>query len=412
MPSLPAEKTHYRKGLTLGLTLAETFSVVVFILLLASAALLRSEQSQRDDAEAQRDTARVDLLITQEMVRSDSMSWGSANAWFERSRELVREQEMVRLRAERAERDLATAIARAVEAENQLLGAGAPQEMVQRLGEQAAQMQALEDSLARSHNELAGADARADSLAEQADARADSLERQAAMSELVESFGRAIEEQGGVSPDEADDVIEQAVRAERLEDSLSLARKTISALDGELQSARDQLLDDAATALDSLQAARLQADALRDRTTQAEQERDDALGRANYLQTQVEQLRQGTGIDPPPCWLDRDGDPEYIFRVELTDSGMKLFNVSPVRRTETDLEVMRAAAAIEEDRVYDPDTFLRLTLPFYEIGVSRTDDFGPMGCRFWIRPVDLTGDRKEIFRERESQLWRRFWFRW
>lgn len=143
----------------------------------------------------------------------------------------------------------------------------------------------------------------------------------------------------------------------------------------------------------------------------AEQERDDAIGRANF-QTQVDRLRQGTGIDPPPCWLDREGGPEYVFRVELTDRGMWLFNVAPPHRTQTDLEAMGHVAAIEEGRDYDPEAFLRITLPFYEIGVSRTDLFGPMGCRFWIRPVDQTGDRKEIFREREGQLWRRFWFRW
>lgn len=38
--------------------------------------------------------------------------------------------------------------------------------------------------------------------------------------------------------------------------------------------------------------------------------------------------------------------------------------------------------------------------------------FGAMGCRFWIRPVDATGDRKEVFQERQRALWRRFWFRW
>ena len=412
MPSLPAEKTHYRKGLTLGLTLAETFSIVVFILLLACAALLRFEQMQRDDAEAARDTARVDLLITQEMVRSDSMSWGSADAWFERSRELVREMEVERLRAEKAEQDLADATARAVEAERQLQNEGTPQEVVQRLGEQAADMRALEDSLSRSRSERERVAARADSLARQVAANVDSMERQAAVSALVEPLGEAIAERGGASLDEADQVIDQAARARRLEDSLSLARRTISALDRELQDTREMFLDDAASAIDSLRAAQLQASAFRQRTTQVEQERDDALGRANYLQTQVEQLRQGTGIDPPPCWLDPDGDPEYIFRVELTDRGLQLFNISPVRRTETDLEVTRNAAAIEEGRVYDPATFLRLTLPFYEIGVSRTVPFGPMGCRFWVRPVDMTGDRKDIFRERESQLWRRFWFRW
>ena len=123
--SLPAEKKHYRKGLALGLTIAETFSIIVFILLLACAVLLRFEQIQRDGAEAERDTARVDLLITQEMVRSDSMSWGRADAWFERSRELVREREVERLRAETAERNLASATARAAEAERQLQNEGA-----------------------------------------------------------------------------------------------------------------------------------------------------------------------------------------------------------------------------------------------------------------------------------------------
>ncbi len=409
---LPAEKTHYRRGLALGLTLAETFSIMVFILLLACAVLLRFEQMQRDDAEAARDTARVDLLITQEMVRSDSMSWGSADAWFERSRELVREREVERFRAEKAEQDLASATARAVEAERQLLNGGVSQEVVQRLGEQAAEMRVLRDSLVRSRGERETAGARADSLSRQVAASVDSLERQTAVSALVEPLGAAIAERGGASLGEADQVIEQAARVERLEDSLSLARQTISALDRELQDTWEMFPDDAASAVDSLRAARLQANALRQRTTQAEQERDDALGRANYLQTQVEQLRQGTGIDPPPCWLDPDGDPEYLFRVELTDRGMRLFNISPVRRTEADPEAMRHAAAIEEGRVYDDATFLRLTLPFYEIGISRTVPFGPMGCRFWIRPIDLTGDRKDIFRERESQLWRRFWFRW
>lgn len=77
---LPAEKKHYRKGLALGLTLAETFSIVVFILLLACAVLLRFEQHRRDTAEARLDTARVDLHITREMLDAETASWGNADA--------------------------------------------------------------------------------------------------------------------------------------------------------------------------------------------------------------------------------------------------------------------------------------------------------------------------------------------
>ena len=77
-----------------------------------------------------------------------------------------------------------------------------------------------------------------------------------------------------------------------------------------------------------------------------------------------------------------------------------------------DPEAARHSAGIEEGREYSPAEFLRVTQPFYALGVSRTDAFGAMGCRFWIRPVDRTGDRKEVFQERQQALWRRFWFRW
>ena len=397
---LPAEKTHYRKGLALGLTLAETFSIVVFILLLACAALLRQEQTQREVASAQRDSARVDLLLTQEMVRDENMSWGNADAWFERARELDLQAEAERRRAEVAERDLARALAQVAEAARQLEDEGVPPAVVERLGEQAAAMEVLWDSLARSTTARNDAEARADSLARRAATQEDAL---AAMAELVEPLEEALDEREDID-EAAEQLIQRAARTQPLEDSLSLARSTISAMDREIH--------DSGAILDSLRGeivdAQRQLAALGERTTRAEQERDDAIGRATFLETQLE----GTGIDPPPCWLDREGDPEYLFRIEMTDRGMRLFNTAPQRRAGTDSEAMRLVAPIEEGRVYDPTTFLRLTLPFYELGVSRTVDFGPLGCRFWIRPVDLTGDRKEIFRERESQLWRRFWFRW
>ncbi|MDE2763739.1 MAG: hypothetical protein OXQ94_06780 [Gemmatimonadota bacterium] len=294
------------------------------------------------------------------------------------------------------------------------------------LSRQARELDMLRGSLARGDQELRRTVAQADSLAERATLADEVIE-------LVEPLRAEIADRAGdeaaagadpdgrdaadsVVADAADRIIERAARAERLEDSLSHARNAVAALDRELRDARELLRGDSASVVDSLRSAlaasRFETDGLRAEATVAVQERDDAIGRANYLQTQVDQLRQGTGIDPPPCWLDREGGPEYVFRVELTDRGMRLFNISPPHRAQTDLEAMGHVAAIEEGRDYDPDAFLRITLPFYEIGVSRTELFGPMGCRFWIRPVDLTGDRKEIFRERESQLWRRFWFRW
>lgn len=403
---LPAERTHYRRGLALGLTLAETFSIVVFILLLACAVLLGRVRLQRDAAEAGRDTARVDLLLTREMMRADSMSWGNADAWYQYARELGAQLEAERVRAAAAEADLARAQARAAEAERLLADGGAGDEVAERIGDLAAEVEELRDSVAESGRRYEEAAAVRDSLASEAE-----LARR-----VGEALGEDVSGLMDLSPEEAAEIVERAARAAPLEDSLAAARRTIGALDRELRSVEELLAADSGSVIDSLRddlaASRFREDTLRGRIGDAVRERDDAVGRAQYRETQLEQLRQGRGIDPPPCWLDADGDPEYIFRVELADPGMTLFNIAPAQRVESDVEATALASVIVDGRSYPPSEFLRLTLPLQALGRSRTEAFGPAGCRFWIRPVDRTGDRKDVFQERQEQLWRRFWFRW
>ena len=400
---LPAEKKHYRKGLALGLTLAETFSIIVFILILASAFLLRQEQNQREVAQEQRDTARADLRIGQEMLRADSMSWANADAWFDYSRQLREEMDAQSARADVAEAELERERQRASEAAELLAERGMDPEATERIMEQAAELAALEDSISQSERQFREASVRADSL----ELRLNEAEQ------IVEHVERQIGEQTELDREIARELVAQAARSPTLADSLSNARNAINALDSELQRIQQLQSGNAADSLRKvLEESRFRGDTLLSRVRAAEQQRDDAVGRAEFREQQIEQMRQGIGIDPPPCWLDDAGDPEYIFRIELLDAGMRLFNIAPPLRTEGDVEIATRAAAIEEGRVYSPAEFLALTLPFYTTGVSRTQSFGPAGCRFWIQPIDRTGDRKEVFRERESQLWTRFWFRW
>jgi len=403
---LPAEKKHYRKGLALGLTLAETFSIVVFILLLACAVLLRFEQFQRDTAEAQLDTARIDLHLTQELLNTETVSWGNADAWYEYARQLRDTVETLQARVLDAERARDHASIRAAQADSLLADNGVPEELADRAARLTGERDSLRAAAAESDRRLREATALRDSLAR----RLADTERVA--DELRDGLAGA----DGLTPDEAEDIIGQAARAADLRDSLDAARRTIGALDRELRTAREEMLADPDSLVASLRAGLSEGcfreDTLRSRVWDAERGRDDAVGRAEYREAQLEQLRQGSGIDPPPCWLDGEGNPEYIFRIELTDGGMRLFGIAPGHRITGDPEATRYAAAIEEGREYAPVEFLRLTQPFYSLGVSRTQAFGPMGCRFWIRPVDRTGDRKDIFQERQDQLWRRFWFRW
>ena len=403
---LPAEKKHYRKGLALGLTLAETFSIVVFILLLACAVLLRFEQFQRDTAEAQLDTARVDLHLTQELLNTETVSWGNADAWYEYARQLRDTVETLQARVLYAERERDQATVRAAQADSLLADSPVPEEVLDRTAR-----------LAGERDSLRAAAAEADQRLREATALRDSLARRLADTEgVADELRDGLAGADGLTPEEAEDIIGQAARAADLRDSLDAARRTIGALDQELRAARAEMLADPDSLVDSLRAglseSRFREDTLRSRVWDAERERDDAVGRAEYREAQLQQFRQGSGIDPPPCWLDGDGNPEYIFRIELTDGGMRLFAIAPGHRVTGDPEAARYAAAVEEGREYAPAEFLRLTQPFHALGVSRTQAFGPMGCRFWIRPVDLTGDRKDVFQERQDQLWRRFWFRW
>ncbi len=403
---LPAERKHYRKGLTLGLTLAETFSIVVFILLLVCAVLLRFEQDQRDTATAQLDTARVDLQITQEMLNTETSSWGNADAWYEYARQLRDTVEALQAQAEVVERERDRATVRAAEADSLLASQGVEGEEFDRTARLAAERDSLQQAAESSARQL-----------EEATASRDSLGRRLAEAERVaEQLQDELAGPNGITPEEAEAIVERAAQAAGLRDSLEAARRTIGALDRELRATREQMAANPDSLVDSLRTglneSRFREDTLRSRVWDAERERDDAVGRAEYREAQLEQLRAGVGIDPPPCWLDGDGNPEYIFRIELMDAGLRIFKTAPAHRTRSDREAARHAAAIEDGRLYGPAEFLRVTQPFYATGASRTEAFGPMGCRFWIRPVDRTGDRKEVFQERQQQLWRRFWFRW
>ena len=403
---LPAEKKHYRRGLTLGLTLAETFSIVVFILLLACAVLLRFEQFQRDTAEAQRDTARVDLRITREMLNTETVSWGNADAWYEYARQLRDTVTALSTRAEAAERERDRALLRAAEADSLLADNGVGDDVVDRAARLAAERDSLQRAATESERRMHEAAALKDSLAQ----------RLAEVERVAEQLADGVAASDGLTAEEAEEIVEQAALAAGLRDSLEAARRTIGTLDRELRSTREQLFMDQDSLIDSLRAgldeSRFREDTLRGRIWDAERERDDAVGRAEYRETQLDQLTRGSGVDPPPCWLDGEGNPEYVFRIELTDRGMRIFKIAPRHRIAGDPEVATHSAAIEQGREYSPAEFLRVTQPFYALGVSRTEAFGAMGCRFWIRPVDATGDRKEVFQERQRDLWRRFWFRW
>ncbi len=389
---LPAEKKHYRKGLALGMTLAETFSVLVFILLLASAALLGREalskeqaEAGRADAEEELADAEVDRAILEGMALGGDSSYINSDAWLQEARRLG-------AKADSAER-AATEAAERERAARALLADDGGDDEADSLLDQAGRIARLEDSVARSEQALARQAARIDSLesaAEETGRFGDALRRQLA--------GRR-----DLTAAQVDSVVARAGRAKQLEEDLENARAVLRSADARRREAYRLL---AGSAADSLNAV---ADSLERAVESIARERDDAVGRAEHRENQLRQL-EGTGIDPSPCWYTEATGLEFILRVELTDGGMRAFHAFPPARG-GDAAVAHALA-IQEGREYAPADFLRLTQPIFAMGQARTESFGPKGCRFWVQPVDRTGDRKEVFRERVRQLWQRFYFRW
>lgn len=392
------------------MTLAETFCVVVFILLLACAVLLslgeartknkqgqledaqaeRDEaQAERDEARVERDEAQVDLAVAETMLLGGDTSWVNTDAWYERARRLRRELEAAEFRANEAERRLADAEARADWAEDSLFGADGVEsrEYANRMMTQAVQLSRVQDSLRRADEQLG----RHETLQ-------DSVEARLAEAESVLGSIRAqVARYESLTPAEADSILARAARADRLEREVEQAREAVVSAD-----ARRREVERLARGSP--------ADSLRARLDRSEQDRADAVGRAEYREAEIERLTQGRGVDPPPCWMTADR-PERIFRVELTDRGMRLYrNVVPDRYA-NDEAALYAAREIEYGREYSPAEFLRLTEPIYRMGRGRTA-FGEEGCRFWVQPVDSMGESKAVFQERQSQLWDRFWFRW
>lgn len=368
---LPAEKTHYRKGLTLGLTLAETFSVVVFVLLLVCWILLGRAEDQREMAEDSLADVKTDLAIAEELLHGGDTSWISTERWYRYAQELE-------ARLDSTVAELTAAVAREQEAQALLDSAEAePSSLVERLGERSAELALVRDSLQRVDSLLQVREAERDTHAE----AASEGER---LREIVADAVAARHDD--LTSSQVDSVVAQAARAgqlaERLEDVSDVVRSQTARL-------RDrERLFSSGSVVDTLlrETARLRT-------------RSDSLER---------ELQQGT--EPFPCWSvgNLNEVPEHIFRVELTDGGMVLYPVVPQHRL--DDEVMPDVRRIEVGREYPPADFLRLTEPIHQSGVRR-QSFGERGCRFWVRPVPRT-ESAAVLVERQQQLGRHFYYRW
>ena len=413
---LPAEKTHYRKGLALGLTMAETFSIIVFILLLVCAELLRDANDAKEVAEDNLKEERVDHAFTRHTLESMAPSNINTDAWLRESRRLREELDHVRDSIKALEADSIRRSAEIEKFQQMLASNDRPDQLENELAQQAGHIEILKDSLSQASDAVQELERQRESLNEELN------EAQ----QIGETVRKAIASRQGMDPTEAnyadeadetlrepahadawadslaDDMLKKAARTDRLADSLEVARDIILSLETG-QAMWDSLANASSTAPGALRATaaqeRMRASSMQDRLAARERERDEAIDRAEFREAQVEQLLGGRGIDPPPCWLDAENNPEYIFRAVLTDSGIRLCSRSR-RLIVATIRRCHICRTIEDGRTYAPREFLELSPGRFMQCGSGSDNFfwRPKGCRYWVRPVDeTTGDRKDVF---------------
>lgn len=354
---LPAEKTHYRRGLTLGLTLAETFCVVVFSLLLVCAILLKRAGDQVGETEERLGEAETELAHAEEALHRGDTTGG---AWHRRAKRLQDELTDVQSRAERAEAELEQA---RLLLDSAILG---PRKLADSLMNRSIELKTARDSLERIESSLQTLQAGQDSLSDVA----------AEAQRLREIVADAVAERhDSLTSAQVDSVVAEAARAGSLARELRQAQESLSYRAAQLRD-RERLL--ASGSVDSLA-----------RENERWRFRSDSL---------EHELR---GHGPPSCWLDAGRDPEYVFSIELTDDGMRLDATIPEHRSGE--EAVRFAQQIEEGREYTPADFMRLTRPFLDAGLRD-------GCRFWVR-IERGTENAAVFEERQKEVGRHFYSR-
>lgn len=107
----------------------------------------------------------------------------------------------------------------------------------------------------------------------------------------------------------------------------------------------------------------------------------------NYL-TQVE----NKSLALPPCWPEPDGSwGDSIFKVDLNDKGMVIFDNAPPNRAEAKASL--PLDTVKYGVVNSPSAFMTQTTPLYQW--SRKNH-----CDFLVQVADKTGDKEKIHYKR------------
>jgi len=127
-------------------------------------------------------------------------------------------------------------------------------------------------------------------------------------------------------------------------------------------------------------------------TAHLHQQRADTLAGQLALAKQQIRAYEGSGVDHAPCWTDpRSGEIEYLYRITILESGLRVEAAWPPHRNGQISEIPGAAKL--PGRQLDNRQFLRLARPIYDWSLAHD-------CRHFVRVTDQPDTSKQTFKTR------------
>ena len=370
MTSIVHEDRAYRRGLVLGLTMAEIAILLIFCLLLALAALLVA----KDEEISERDKQIQELTETNALLKKRVEHVLAQNNRAEDFETLYLEQ---------------TVKAEALEQQNAALT------------ERVEALEAADDFEEDFETLYLEQTVKAEALEQQNAALTERVEALEVLEDALKASGRSADpetierlDQDLASLDEAK---RGAERAEQLEGvlrdaNLPVEPDPLATAIGEAAAARE-VLQSAGTGSVDETIKRLRESEVIEQENQVLQER--------LVRIQEQNDAVGKGTELPSCWI-REGTtrPEYIFDVALTSKGLIVRDRKLPHRA---AEQARLPIAIDFGRELSHGEFMAQARPLFDWSVRR-------GCRFFVQAFDLTAtNAKKLFKQRTRTLEQRFY---
>lgn len=356
--TVKGQERAYRRGLVLGLTLAEIMMLILFIMLLLLASVAhRSGSSDQNVPVADRnkvDQLSADLSQANQRIRDldDQLAAAKEEASSAQTMLARREQDVVRSQAkvddlfaelERTRSDLSSV--------NKAMA-----KMTVRSAATKTELDALREHVARLEQGSANTTPESASVDTEALAAHDTLAEALSASKSSPNHNAAIE----VIERVADEVAEWPKPVDPTEVIQALKKNS-------------QQTDTATLHVENADLRR---------------QIEDLRRQMKWVQDNV----GGKGVEMPSCWIDERGRVEYIFDVILGPTGFVIHETNLPRRAIDRQNLPMSGIAL--DRWVDPNSFLSMTSPIFNWSVANN-------CRFFVRVFDDTPpDNKQLYKQR------------